>query len=142
MGSMMGKVMEENLKKSQTFMLETQKMQMERQLQMQNLMRERQMAMQIAGSREMFNWTASFYSIAMLGMVAGFLKSKRPGVLVPALPLTFVVGYQYDWAWGSKVHRIRDDAEKLLVEERGIIAMPGGVPTFTEIDAARNAAKK
>ncbi|XP_033117521.1 plasminogen receptor (KT)-like [Anneissia japonica] len=142
MGSIMGKVMEENLKKSQTFMLETQKMQMERQLQMQNMMRERQMAMQVAGSREMFNWLASFYGLAMLAMTAGFAKSKNPSVLVPSLPLTFIVGYQYDWAWGTKVHRIREDAEKLLVEEHGIVAMPSGVPTFKEIDAARNAAKK
>ena len=38
---------------------------------MQNLMRERQMAMQMARARELFNWWASFYSLAGLAMVAG-----------------------------------------------------------------------
>ena len=38
---------------------------------MQNAMRERQMSMQLAAAREMFNWLASFYGIATVGMLAG-----------------------------------------------------------------------
>ena len=38
---------------------------------MQNLMRERMMAMQLATAREMFNWWASFYGLAAVGMIAG-----------------------------------------------------------------------
>ena len=45
--------------------------QLGRQLQMQNAMRERQMSMQLAGAREMFNWLATFYGIATIGMFAG-----------------------------------------------------------------------
>ena len=38
---------------------------------MQNAMRERQVSMQLAGAREMFNWLATFYGIATIGMFAG-----------------------------------------------------------------------
>ena len=40
---------------------------------MQNAMRERQMSMQLAGAREMFYWLASFYGVATLGMLAGYV---------------------------------------------------------------------
>ena len=44
---------------------------MERQIQMQNAMRERQMAMQIARGRDLFQWWATFYSVAALGGILG-----------------------------------------------------------------------
>ena len=40
---------------------------------MQNAMRERQMSMQLAGAREMFYWLASFYGIATVGMLVGYV---------------------------------------------------------------------
>ena len=36
-----------------------------------------------------------------------FMKSKKPAVLIPFLPLSFVVGYQADYVYGGKVSRIR-----------------------------------
>lgn len=47
---------------------------------MQNAMRERQMSMQLAGAREMFNWLASFYGIATLAMLAGYVCNSFAGV--------------------------------------------------------------
>ena len=47
---------------------------------MQNAMRERQMSMQLAGAREMFNWLASFYGIATLAMLAGYVCDSFVGV--------------------------------------------------------------
>lgn len=44
---------------------------------MQNAMRERQMSMQLAGAREMFNWLASFYGIATLAMLAGYVWNNN-----------------------------------------------------------------
>ena len=46
---------------------------MERQIQMQNQMRERQMAMMVARSRDLFMWFGSFYTLALLGGVAGYV---------------------------------------------------------------------
>lgn len=47
MGSMISTAMDENMKKQQEFMIDTQKLTMQRQLAMQNAMIERQMAMQV-----------------------------------------------------------------------------------------------
>lgn len=68
---------------------------------MQNQMRERMMAMQIARSRELLNWFGSFYVLASIGMVSGFRRTAKPGVLVPLLPLTFILGYQIDMVCSS-----------------------------------------
>ncbi|XP_033636495.1 plasminogen receptor (KT)-like [Asterias rubens] len=141
MGSMMAKAMDESFQKNKSFMMESQVMVMERQLQMQNQMREKMMAMQLSGAREMFNWFASFYGVAFVGCLAGFLKSKNPTAIAPLVPLSFVLGYQYDYTHGTKVMRIREDAEKILKNERDMLSIPLGMPTIAGIDAARQAAK-
>lgn len=138
----MSQAMDESFQKNKTFMKETQDQMMARQIQMQNQMRERAMAMQLSGSREMFNWVGSFYGIATLAMLLGFSRSKNPGVLAPILPLSFIVGYQWDWCYGNKIERIRADAEKILQEEHGKVSLPLGLPTISIIDAARLAAEE
>ena len=35
-----------------------------------------------------------------------FMRSRRPAVLVPILPLSFIMGYQLDMAFGNKMERI------------------------------------
>ena len=49
-------------------------LQLERQIQMQNQMRERQAAMMIARSRDMFTWFGSFYTLVLVGGLAGWVK--------------------------------------------------------------------
>ena len=71
MGGILGKTMETNFQKQQDFMLEMNRITLERQIQMQNQMRERMVAAQIAGAREMCAWLGSFYLIAATGMVIG-----------------------------------------------------------------------
>jgi len=133
----MKETMDDNMKKNQEFMLETQKIQLGRQLQMQNAMRERQMSMQLAAAREMFYWLASFYGIASVGMFAGFSKSKKPAVLIPFLPLTFIVAYQADYVYGTKMSRIREEAEHIMKEERAFLELPTGMPDYQSIEEAR-----
>ncbi|XP_076462925.1 plasminogen receptor (KT)-like [Babylonia areolata] len=141
MGALMGKTMDENLKKQQEFMLKQGQMQMERQLQMQNAMRERQMAMQVARGRDLFMWWASFYSVALFGGIMGFTRRRNPAALVPLVPLTFIVGYMYDLGYGSKVDRIREEADRIIDEEHGLLSLPHGLPTFQDIEKARLAQK-
>ena len=70
MGNMvMGRAMDENLKKNQEFMKEMQALTVERQIQMQNQMRERMAATQLAMARERFVWFGSFYLVATLAMI-------------------------------------------------------------------------
>ncbi|CAC5407584.1 plasminogen receptor (KT)-like [Mytilus californianus] len=137
MGSVIGKAMDDNMKKQQEFMLETQRLQMERQIHMQNQMRERMMAMQIAGARDMFLWFASFYAIATPAMIVGAAKTQSKTPLAPILPLTFIVAYQYDMAYHSKIERIRAEADRIMDDEQGLLCIPHGVPTMQSIEAAR-----
>ncbi|XP_075263475.1 plasminogen receptor (KT)-like [Convolutriloba macropyga] len=123
-------------------MEETSRMTMERQLQMQNQARERMVAMQISKSREMFTWLASFYSVAVVAAVAGFKRSRNPAALAPLLPLTFLVGYQADLSYGSKMTRIISDADMILQNESNLLQQPGGMVTLAAIDAARNSQKE
>jgi hypothetical protein len=73
---------------------------------MQNLMRERMMAMQIARARELFYWFGSFYALTLVAGVAAIMRGNHKPV-IPLVPLTFVLGYQADLAYGNKIHRIR-----------------------------------
>ncbi len=34
------------------------------------------------------------------------MKIRNPGVLIPMIPLTFVIAYQYDMTKGNKMERI------------------------------------
>jgi hypothetical protein len=35
-----------------------------------------------------------------------FARTKHPLVIAPLIPLSFVVGYQADLAWGNKMERV------------------------------------
>ncbi|XP_060565624.1 plasminogen receptor (KT)-like [Ruditapes philippinarum] len=141
MGSVVGKVMEENFKKQQVFMEKSQSEMLERQIQMQNQMRERQAAMMLARSRDMFQWWCAFYTtIAVMG-IAGFAKKKNPAALVPLVPFGFILGYQYDLAYSTKMQRCRDEAERIMINEGSYIQLPNGLPTLKSIDAGRQKGK-
>jgi hypothetical protein len=83
-------------------------------------MRERMMASQIARAREMLYWFGSFYTLAAGGMVASFRRTRNKGVLVPLLPLSFILGYQLDLAYGNKLHRIKGESERNLGAQTGL----------------------
>lgn len=142
MGNYVGKAMEENLAKQQQFMVEMGRITMERQIQMQDQMRERMMATQIARARDLFVWLGSFYGVAGGAMLAGFARTKNPRILAPLLPLTFVVGYQADMAYGTKMNRIKAEAENIVMYEKDLIEIPGGLPTLSTIDAGRMKAQQ
>ncbi|XP_069128256.1 plasminogen receptor (KT)-like [Argopecten irradians] len=137
MGSIVGKAMDENMKKQQEFMLKTQRIQQERMLQMNNQMRERMMAAQIARARDMFHFFACFYGFALIGGVAGFMKKRNPTAIAPLLPLTFVFMYQGDMAYGDKMVRIREEADRIMDKEAHLLDLPHGLPTFASIESAR-----
>ncbi|XP_027217103.1 plasminogen receptor (KT) isoform X1 [Penaeus vannamei] len=137
MGNSADKGLNENLRRNHELMAESQRIGLERQIHMQNEMREKLMSMQIARARELLYWFGAFYAISAIGMIAGFRRTRKPGTLVPLLPLTFIVAYQADLAYGSKLNRIKMEAENILVFERELVSMPMGVPTPASIDEAR-----
>lgn len=90
-----------------------------------------------------------------------FQKTKRPGVLAPLIPLSFVLAYYADLAYGSKIHRIRGtnkpyttdhdyisnwfcfnflilaEADMIMQNEPELLEWPCGLPTVSSIDQAR-----
>ena len=66
-----------------------------------------------------------------------YRKSKNPATLAPFLPLSFVVGYQADLAYGTKMNRIKAEAENILMFEKDLIEIPSGLPTVSSLDVGR-----
>ncbi|KAF7669559.1 hypothetical protein LDENG_00155650 [Lucifuga dentata] len=139
MGFLLSKSMDANLKKQQEFMLHNARMQMERQILMQNQMRERQMAMQIAWSREFLKYFGTFFTLTTVGLAAGALKKRKPGLLAPLVPLSFILTYQIDSAYGTLIYRMRGEAESIMATEHDRLDLPNGTPTFDSIEKSRRA---
>ncbi|XP_054715626.1 plasminogen receptor (KT)-like [Uloborus diversus] len=137
MGSFVGKSVDENFKKNQEFMMQLQRLQLERQIHMRNQIRERKLALQIAKSRECFYWLGAFYVLAAGSMIAAFQKTKKPITLSALLPLTFIVLYQGDLAYGNKLQRITSEAENILQFEENLLHLPLGLPNFESIEEGR-----
>ncbi|XP_066916324.1 plasminogen receptor (KT)-like [Clytia hemisphaerica] len=134
--SSMKETMEDNLKKQQDFMLQTQQMQLGRQIAMQHMMAKKQMSIQMARQREMFNWIASFTGTVSFFAVVAATKSKNPKLLAPILPLGFITAYQWDMAHGDKMQRIKRDAEFIL-DETDRTELPHGDLNLQLIDQYR-----
>lgn len=66
-----------------------------------------------------------------------FARIKRPAVLTPLIPMSFVVLYFGDLGYGSKTDRIKREAEMIMEHERELLDFPLGLPTVASIDAAR-----
>jgi len=138
MGSIFGKQMDENLKKQQQFMLESQRLQLERTLQMQNMMRERMMAMQIAGSRDLFHWVGGTTLLVYIGAAVEFTRNRNRLALIPCFPLTIVSLYLFDMGYWTKPKRLRITAESLLSTQKSLFRLPLGPITIEDIERRRN----
>ena len=66
-----------------------------------------------------------------------YRKTGSPAALAPVLPLTFLTSYQADLAYGTKVNRIQAEAESILMFERDLVEMPGGLPPVSSLDVGR-----
>jgi len=104
---------------------------------MQFQIKQREKALEIARNRELFIWMFGFYVIAASSIVAKFYRVKRPAVLTPLIPMSFVLLYVGDLGYGSKIHRIHAEAEMIMDNEHDLLNLPGGLPTVASIDAAR-----
>uniref|UniRef100_A0A8B9NVD0 Plasminogen receptor with a C-terminal lysine n=1 Tax=Apteryx owenii TaxID=8824 RepID=A0A8B9NVD0_APTOW len=142
MGFVFSKQMGESLKAQQEFMLMNSRLQLERQLLMQNQMRERQAAMQIAWTREFLKYFGTFFGLAAVGLTAGAIKKKNPGVLLPIVPLSFIFAYQYDMGYGTMLQRIKGEAENILETQSTLLELPKGPLTYEDLEKMRRAQSK
>ncbi len=101
---------------------------------MQQEVAKRQAAVMLAARRDMFHFFGAFYAIAAPLMIHK-ARSGSPAAAAPLLPLTFMFAYQFDAAYGGKVERIVDSAEKIMDEEPHLIRLPHGFPTVELIDS-------
>eukprot|EP00730_Choanoeca_flexa_P011339 TRINITY_DN24670_c0_g1_i1.p1 TRINITY_DN24670_c0_g1~~TRINITY_DN24670_c0_g1_i1.p1 ORF type:complete len:145 (+),score=32.02 TRINITY_DN24670_c0_g1_i1:52-435(+) len=92
--------------------------------------REIQMATAIAQARDLLLFVGTFTATIGVGGTLAFLRTGSKAGLVPLLPLSFVTAYQYDFAYGNKLERVRQEAESILANERellrGRLAPPEG----------------
>lgn len=42
------------------------------------------------------------------------MKTKKPATLIPILPLSFIVGYQADFAYGNKITRVQGEIKTVF----------------------------
>lgn len=63
--------------------------------------------------------------------------TKKPAAMAPLLPLTFIVAYQGDLAYGTKINRIKTESENILMFEQDLVESPLGLPTISGLDVGR-----
>uniref|UniRef100_A0A1A9VNH1 Plasminogen receptor (KT) n=1 Tax=Glossina austeni TaxID=7395 RepID=A0A1A9VNH1_GLOAU len=114
-----------------------QELKMERWIQMHYQIKEREQAMELARTRELFFWLSGFYLTSFFVTVSYYQRFKRPVVFLPMIPLTFLCGYYADMAYGSKLHRIKAEANMIMEHEPELLHWPGGLPSVASIDEAR-----
>uniref|UniRef100_A0A1A9WVR1 Plasminogen receptor (KT) n=1 Tax=Glossina brevipalpis TaxID=37001 RepID=A0A1A9WVR1_9MUSC len=114
-----------------------QELKMERWIQMHYQIKEREQAMELARTRELFFWLSGFYLTSFFVTVSYYQRIKRSIVFLPMIPLTFICGYYADMAYGSKLHRIKAEANMIMEHEPEVLHWPGGLPTVASIDEAR-----
>lgn len=66
-----------------------------------------------------------------------FFRVKRPAVLSPLIPMSFVLLYYGDLSYGTKLHRINLEAEMIMEHEKELLEFPCDLPTVASIDSAR-----
>ncbi|KYO20844.1 plasminogen receptor (KT) isoform X1 [Alligator mississippiensis] len=142
MGFIFSKSMSDTLKSQQELALVNSRLQLERQILMQNQMRERQMAMQIAWTREFLKYFGLFFGLTAVGLTTGAMKKKKPGLLLPIVPLSFILAYQYDMGYGTLLQRMKGEAEKILDTDSALLELPKGAITFEGLEKARRAQSK
>ncbi|KFM81074.1 Plasminogen receptor (KT), partial [Stegodyphus mimosarum] len=71
-------------------------------------------------------------------MIFAFQRTKKPIMLSALLPLTFIVLYQGDLAYGNKLQRITSEAENILQFEEHLLHLPLGLPNFDSIEEGRH----
>ncbi|XP_061392355.1 plasminogen receptor (KT) isoform X2 [Musca vetustissima] len=105
-----------------------QELKMERWIQMHYQIKEREEAIQIARNRELFYWISGFYLTSMFGCISVYQRTRRPISLLPMVPLSFVMGYYADLAYGSKIHRIKDMTVTKVITDMGLLGPFLGIP--------------
>eukprot|EP01118_Nematostelium_gracile_P003193 TRINITY_DN13633_c0_g1_i1.p1 TRINITY_DN13633_c0_g1~~TRINITY_DN13633_c0_g1_i1.p1 ORF type:complete len:133 (+),score=33.66 TRINITY_DN13633_c0_g1_i1:24-422(+) len=73
----------------------------------------------MALTRERLNWMGGFGILATLAALGHSIKTKHASPLtVPLVPYWTIIGYQWDFAYGDKVNRIKKEVDQIMKDER------------------------
>jgi hypothetical protein len=67
--------------------------------------------------RERCKYFGAFYALITPLSIIGAIKTKDFKLLSPIIPLTFILAFQYDMAYGSMLSRVREVADQLIVTQ-------------------------
>jgi hypothetical protein len=93
-------------------------------------MRQTQLAVQLAMARDQLQWGLGLYALVGTGALVAAVKNRSlPHLLAPPLLIGgFVLSYMYDMAYGSKMLRVRNEAEHIFLHERQRLIPPSFAP--------------
>nr|XP_053638698.1 uncharacterized protein LOC128693218 [Cherax quadricarinatus] len=94
------------------------------QVELVRRMAERQIAMQVATVREMIVWFVPFTISSYGFLYYGHIKTNSWVVMFPLIPITFGLGYQLHYAYGNKIHQIKELAENIMANETHMMMVP------------------
>ncbi|KAK3732588.1 hypothetical protein QZH41_016067, partial [Actinostola sp. cb2023] len=142
MGSTVSSAMDESMKKNQEFMKETQQLQANGKAVADASTNAEKTDVHDACRLKRNVHVASiflWYCYSRNVCRVRYVKTKNPAIIAPFIPLSFIVGYQADYAYGNKVERIRDEAERIMKDECSLLTLPNGLPSFQDIEEGRKA---
>lgn len=100
------------------------------QVELARRMAERQMAMQVATVRELMVWFVPFTVSSYVFLYRGYRNTKNWVVMFPLIPITVGLGYQLHFAYGNKTNQIKSLAERIMVNETHMMAVPEWSTSF------------
>ena len=107
--------------------------QMERQIEFQKQLYIKNAALQLAIKRDILNYYSIICAIIFPLMIYHGLKSNKL-FLLPILPLSLILSFEYDILYGNKFERIKRNAEYIIsVEPKKLDMLPYDFPTITVI---------
>ncbi|KAK7086617.1 hypothetical protein SK128_015288 [Halocaridina rubra] len=124
MGSNMSSHVQQEVREGQLVVTNMKNDMISQQVQLIRRMAERQMALQVAAVRECLLWFVPFTVASYIFLYKGYKSTKSWPVTFPLVPITFALGYQLHYAYGNKTNKIKVLAEKIMSQERHMMAVP------------------
>ena len=110
------------------------------QMRQGDMMRQTQQAVQIAITRDQFQWGSGLYSFLVAVTLLATMKEKKfpKPLAVPLVLGGFVLTYLHDLGYGDKMIRIRKESEFILEHERHLLLPVKSMPArkFWEVEEA------
>lgn len=124
MGSVFSSQIQNEVKEGQMAVSNLRRDMVSQQVQLVRRMAERQMALQVASVRELMFWFIPFTVSSFVFLYKGYRKTNSWPVMFPLIPITFGLGYQLHYAYGSKTNKIKALAENIMANEAHMMAVP------------------